>query len=77
MHATHPVSTDAPSDPHAFNVTAVCKAAGDPLRASILKVLARDSFGVLELCELFDMAQPAMSQPMRRLAKSASGKPGR
>jgi SAM-dependent methyltransferase len=46
----------------------VTKAAGDVLRASILQALNNESFGVLELCKIFDIAQPAMSHHLRILA---------
>ena len=45
----------------------VTKATGDLLRARILQTLAEDAFGVLELCELFGMAQPAMSHHLKIL----------
>ena len=45
----------------------VAKAAGDKLRANILKALARDSFSVQELGEIFGMAQPAMSHHLKLL----------
>ncbi|RMF10201.1 MAG: methyltransferase domain-containing protein, partial [Alphaproteobacteria bacterium] len=43
------------------------KAAGDPLRAWVLRVLARDSYGVGELCTLFATGQPAMSHHLKIL----------
>ena len=45
-----------------------CKAAGDDLRLQILRALARDSFGVTELCEIFSTRQPAMSHHLKVLA---------
>ncbi len=48
----------------------VTKATGDPLRARVLQALAEDAFGVLELCELFDMAQPAMSHHLKILLEA-------
>lgn len=47
------------------------KASGDPLRLEILRVLAKDAFGVQELCALFDIRQPAMSHHLKVL--SAAG----
>jgi DNA-binding transcriptional ArsR family regulator/cyclopropane fatty-acyl-phospholipid synthase-like methyltransferase len=47
--------------------TAISKAVADPLRTSILRALARDSFGVLELCRVFDVAQPALSHHLKLL----------
>ncbi len=49
-------------------LSALCKASGDGLRLQILRVLRQDSFGVLELCTLFDMRQPALSHHLKVLA---------
>jgi len=49
-------------------ISALCKAAGDPLRAQILRVLARDAYGVLELCQVFGVRQPALSHHLKILA---------
>ena len=46
---------------------AVHKAAGDTLRASVLQILRRDSFGVLELCQILDVPQPALSHHLKIL----------
>jgi len=46
----------------------LCKAASDPLRLSILRVLDRDSYGVLELAALFAMKQSGMSHHLKVLA---------
>lgn len=46
------------------------KAAGDPLRLEILRLLARDSFGVQELCLLFDTKQSGMSHHLKVLANA-------
>jgi ubiquinone/menaquinone biosynthesis C-methylase UbiE len=46
----------------------LCKASGDPLRLQILRVLRQDSFGVLELCSIFECRQPAMSHHLKVLA---------
>lgn len=46
------------------------KAAGDPLRLEILRVLAQDSFGVLELCRIFSMKQSGMSHHLKVLANA-------
>lgn len=45
-------------------------AAGDRLRLGVLRALARDSFGVLELCQLFDIKQPSMSHHLKILAEA-------
>ncbi len=46
----------------------LCRAAGDPLRVEILSVLARDAYGVLELCQIFDTRQSTMSHHLKVLA---------
>lgn len=43
----------------------IFKASGDPLRLEILRVLRRDTFGVLELSQLFDMRQSGMSHHLK------------
>ncbi len=45
-------------------------AAGDRLRLAVLRALARDSFGVLELCQLFDIKQPSMSHHLKILSEA-------
>lgn len=51
-----------------FNPLAnLLKAAGDPLRLEILRVLSQDSFGVLELCQIFAMKQSGMSHHLKVL----------
>lgn len=46
------------------------KAAGDPLRLEILRVLSQDSYGVLELCRIFSMKQSGMSHHLKVLANA-------
>jgi len=48
----------------------ILKASGDPLRLEILRVLQRDTFGVTELCSLFDSKQPGMSHHLKVLNKA-------
>lgn len=55
------------SSHHLEDLVSITKAAGDNLRAHILQALAEDAFGVLELCDLFGMAQPAMSHHLKVL----------
>lgn len=45
-----------------------CKAAGDPMRLEILRALGTDSFGVLELTEIFGVKQSGMSHHLKVLA---------
>ena len=49
-------------------LAALCKASSDPLRLQVLRVLRNDSFGVSELCYLFDIRQPALSHHLKVLA---------
>jgi len=52
--------------------TAHClKAVADPLRLSILRVVATRPYGVVELAEIFDVAQPSISHHLKKL--SAAG----
>lgn len=46
------------------------KAAGDELRVEILRVLSIDSFGVLELCHVFETKQSGMSHHLKVLANA-------
>ncbi len=67
----HPVLTDAveletPLSPLAN----LLKAAGDPLRLDILRVLRQDSYGVLELCRIFSIKQSGMSHHLKVLANA-------
>lgn len=51
-------------------LAAFCKASGDALRLDILRALNRDSFGVLELSQIFAMPQSGMSHHLKILAKA-------
>lgn len=51
-------------------LTALCKASADRLRLLILRVLYSDSYGVLELCTIFDTRQSGMSHHLKILAKA-------
>jgi DNA-binding transcriptional ArsR family regulator len=48
-------------------VVYLAKAVGDRLRADILRVLHQDSYAVGELCELFEVPQPALSHHLKIL----------
>ena len=48
----------------------LCKAAGDPLRIQILRVLQQNAYGVLELCQVFDIRQSAMSHHLKILSNA-------
>ena len=51
-------------------LAALCKASGDELRLNVLRVLASDSFGVLELAQIFDIGQSGMSHHLKVLAQA-------
>ncbi len=53
-----------------IDLSVLLKAAADPLRLEILRVLAKGSYGVLELAYLFDLKQSAMSHHLKVLAKA-------
>lgn len=64
----------APAQPAAHvadlqQLSSLLKAAADPLRLEILRLLAQDSFGVLELAGLLDMPQSGMSHHLKVLTK--------
>ena len=46
------------------------KATGDALRLEILRALASDAFGVMELCQIFDYRQSGMSHHLKVLAEA-------
>jgi DNA-binding transcriptional ArsR family regulator/ubiquinone/menaquinone biosynthesis C-methylase UbiE len=64
------VAAEQPSNPDISAITVLCKAAGDPLRMQILKVLQQNAYGVLELCQIFDIRQSAMSHHLKILANA-------
>ncbi|WP_120994824.1 ArsR/SmtB family transcription factor [Stutzerimonas urumqiensis] len=51
-------------------LAALCKAAGDPLRLNVLRALANDSFGVLELAQIFAIGQSGISHHLKVLAQA-------
>lgn len=55
-----------PSD----ELAALCKAGGDPLRLNVLRALANDSFGVLELAQIFAIGQSGISHHLKVLAQA-------
>lgn len=75
MSALAPASSDIPAS---LNLLApVFKASGDPLRLEILRVLQRDTFGVMELSQIFDMRQSGMSHHLKVLANAGLLEPQR
>ncbi|MBX3706216.1 MAG: ArsR family transcriptional regulator [Pseudomonadales bacterium] len=59
-------SDDLAPRPADVLVTAA-KAIADRLRVNVLRVLKEDSYGVLELCSILDIAQPALSHHLKVL----------
>lgn len=62
LHATDPAPLE--------DLAALNKATSDVLRLEILRVLRNDSFGVLELAQIFDMRQSGMSHHLKVLANA-------
>jgi len=60
----------AANDGESGALLAFCKASADPLRLNILRVLSKDSYGVLELCQILDCKQSGMSHHLKILAKA-------
>jgi ubiquinone/menaquinone biosynthesis C-methylase UbiE/DNA-binding transcriptional ArsR family regulator len=54
----------------ALSLPNLLKAAGDGFRLEILRVLAQDSFGVLELCRIFVAKQSGMSHHLKVLTSA-------
>lgn len=51
-------------------LASLCKAGGDPLRLKVLRTLTNDSFGVLELAQIFAIGQSGMSHHLKVLAQA-------
>ena len=76
MNSTaHVKSADTETALHTLG--SLYKAAGDPLRLDILRVLQRDTFGVMELCRLFNMRQSGMSHHLKVLTQAGLLEPQR
>ncbi|SEA12560.1 metalloregulator ArsR/SmtB family transcription factor [Microbulbifer marinus] len=72
LESSNPLDSTAESGPGAEipQLAATLKAAGDPLRLEILRLLSQDSYSVLELCRIFDLRQPALSHHLKVLAQA-------
>lgn len=70
MSASH-ASPLRPHVPAQDPLPSLLKAAGDPLRLDILRLMARDSFGVLELCQLLGCKQSGMSHHLKVLTHAS------
>lgn len=60
----------APSTLNSLDIASAFKAVGDPMRLDILRIMCRDSFGVLELCQIFQVQQPSMSHHLKVMVKA-------
>ena len=69
MEATITTSTPSALD-MTGDLAALLKAAGDDLRLGVLQVLARDSYGVLELAHAFGVKQSGISHHLKVLANA-------
>lgn len=67
MNAAVNVKTTSTLDPYASKLLVFCKAVAEGIRLDILLVLKAESFGVMELCRIFDMPQPGMSHHLKIL----------
>ncbi len=65
-----PMPDQPQSDVRLAALTNLCKASADSLRLLVLRVLRKDSFGVSELCSIFDIRQPALSHHLKVLASA-------
>src|SRR5690554_654237 len=55
---------------HLEQLSQMNKAAGEPLRLGILQLLRQGAFGVLELCQIFEVKQSGMSHHLKVLAQA-------
>lgn len=62
------ISRISPND--SDQLAALCKAGGDVLRLKVLRALASDSFGVLELAQIFATGQSGISHHLKVLAQA-------
>src|SRR6478736_2369295 len=58
------------ADSDVLSLASYLKAAADPLRLSVLRLLKQDSFAVLELCHLLAVKQSGMSHHLKILAQA-------
>ncbi|WP_426415404.1 metalloregulator ArsR/SmtB family transcription factor [Aestuariirhabdus sp. LZHN29] len=67
MLASNPCAT-LPTPDNFELLARLCKASADPLRLQVLRVLKSNSFGVLELCAIFNVKQSGMSHHLKVLS---------
>ncbi len=61
-------TSNNPAQDEAEELTALCKALADALRLEILRLLRVSSFGVLEISQILDIRQSALSHHLKILA---------
>lgn len=66
----HPHAVETERDDPFAALAAFNKAAGDPLRLAVLRVLRRASYSVMELCRILDIKQSALSHHLKVLAQA-------
>ncbi|MBV1876006.1 MAG: metalloregulator ArsR/SmtB family transcription factor [Pseudomonadales bacterium] len=64
------MNTSLDPDHQSAQLLAFCKATADARRLDILRVLCMESFGVLELCGIFNMPQPGLSHHLKILTSA-------
>lgn len=64
------MASETRESPSLNRLAGIAKAASDLLRLAILRLLARESLGVLELCHVFEVPQPALSHHLKVLLKA-------
>ena len=68
---TEPAVNKLTTENRAFDSLALLnKAASDPLRLEVLRVLHNNAYGVLELCHILDVKQSALSHHLKILAQA-------
>lgn len=58
---------DLAADP---DLLAILRACADPVRLTILRLLAEDAFGVQELCRMLELGQPNLSHHLKLLSEA-------
>lgn len=69
-HSATQLSTTPTPIKNGSTLVLACKAAADPLRLQILRTLKAESFGVLELCQILNLAQSKLSHHLKVLANA-------
>ena len=65
-----PMTRITPTISRLDQTAAFLKASADPLRLSILRLMAANSYNVAELCQIFSLRQPALSHHLKLLANA-------